>query len=105
MAEEQVKDLFGDSDDNDADADPQPPAGDGLEDSDVEPAQQQNDAKQTAANLFGISDEEEEAPGPSHPVTQALGDDEDEYRRCARPPACPLAAAAGSAYLHWHPCS
>ena len=88
MAEEQVKDLFGDSDDSDAE--PQQPAGEGLEDSDAGP--QQQDARQTAANLFGSSDEEDEAPGPSHPVTQARGDDEDEYRRHAtaagRPSAC-----------------
>ena len=96
MAEDQVKDLFGDSD---SDAEPQQPAGEGLEDSDADLPQQ--DAGQTAANLFGSSDEEEEAPGPSHPVTQALGDDEDEYRRqapaaaCRPPPAlCPRAGTA-----------
>lgn len=64
-------DLFGSSSDDEG-----PPPADGGSDGEAQP---QADAKATTAALFGSSDEEEEQPGPSHPVTAALGEDEDEY--------------------------
>lgn len=60
-ADDQVRDLFGSSDEDEA---PQ-----------ATPATEA-DVKATTAALFGSSDDEEEPP--EHAVTAALGDDEDE---------------------------
>ena len=78
-------DLFGSSSDDEG-----PPPAEGGSGGGSEGEGQQADAKATTAALFGSSDEEEEQAGPSHPVTAALGEDEDEYEagRCGlAPPA------------------
>lgn len=91
MVDEQVKDLFGsDSDDEAPQAEKARAGGD-------EAQAERQAGKAAATNLFGSSDEDDEPPGASHPVTQALGEDEDEYparcrspARLALPPSTPM---------------
>ncbi len=84
-------DLFGSSSDDEG----PPQAGGGSVGGSEGEGQPQADAKATTAALFGSSDEEEEQPGPSHPVTAALGEDEDEYE-AGRWGWCQLLHAAAS---------
>ncbi|EFN59422.1 hypothetical protein CHLNCDRAFT_137949 [Chlorella variabilis] len=90
MVDEQVKDLFGsDSDDEAPQAEKARAGGD-------EAQAERQAGKAAATNLFGSSDEDDEPPGASHPVTQALGEDEDEYP--ARSPS-PGAARGPPVYV------
>lgn len=98
MADEQVEerlaDLFGsDSEDEGAQRGGDAPG------SGEEPAEQQQGEQQeqvAAKDLFGSSDEDEDPE--AHPVTQALGEDEDEPppRQAAATAACCLPLLAPS---------
>jgi hypothetical protein len=73
-ADGNMADLFG------SDSEEEAPQEDKAQQNGDEPSVPQQGAPVAAAQLFGSSDEEDEQAGPSHPVTQALGEDEDEYR-------------------------